>query len=60
MSIDRQHVSEATHFLRELEQKPEFNRSPAKQAEVAKYEKLNELRDKVQPARPDSNIWGGF
>ena len=60
MSIDRQYVSDATNFLRELEQKPEFNRSSAKQAEVSKYEKLNELRDKVQTAKPDSKIWGGF
>lgn len=58
--IDRAYVSDSTRFLQELEQKPENNQSPARQAEEAKYQRVNKLRDEAQPAAEPATIWSGF
>ncbi len=58
--IDRAYVSDSTRFLQELEQKPENNQSPARQAEEAKYQRINTLRDEAQAAPETGKIWSGF
>lgn len=58
--IDRAYVSDTTRFLQELEQKPENNQSSARQAEEAKYKRVNSLRDKAQAAPDAGKIWSGF
>ncbi len=58
--IDRAYVSDSTRFLQELEQKPDNNQSPARQAEEAKYQRINSLRDDAKQAPADSKIWSGF
>lgn len=57
--INRSYVSEATQFLQEIDQKPDAW-SSSREAEVKKYERINELRDQVQPEKPASKIWSGF
>lgn len=58
--IDRAYVSDSTRFLRELEQKADNNQSPARQAEEAKYQRINRLRDDAKQESADSKIWSGF
>lgn len=58
--IDRAYVSDSTRFLQELEQKPENNQSPARQAEEAKYARVNKLRDNAQAAPEKGKLWSGF
>lgn len=57
--LNRAYVSEATKFLQDFDQKSEAW-SPAREAEVKKYDRINDLRDKVQPEKPASKIWSGF
>ena len=57
--LNRSYISDATLFLQEFDQKPEAW-SPAREAEVKKYNRINDLRDKVQTEKPASKIWSGF
>lgn len=57
--INRSYVSEASLFLQEIDQKAEAW-SPSREAEVKKYDRINELRDQVQPEKPASKLWSGF
>ena len=54
------YASDATKFLRELEADTAKNDSPARAAEIAKYDRVNRLRDQEQAAEAPSKIWGGF
>jgi hypothetical protein len=58
--IDRAYVSDSTRFLQELEKKPANNQSPARQAEEAKYQRINKLRDEAQTTPETGKIWSGF
>lgn len=57
--LDRAYVSDATRFLQDVDSKPE-SWSPSREAEVKKYDRINELRDNKQPEKPASKIWSGF
>jgi hypothetical protein len=57
---NREFVSDATNFLRDLETKAENNQSAARQAEEAKYNRVIKLRDEVQMAQNHSKLWQGF
>ena len=57
--LNRAFVSEATRFLQDFDAKPEAW-SPAREAEVKKYDRINELRDEAQAEKPASKIWAGF
>ena len=52
--------SDTTLFLRTLENQAVNNQSPARAAEQVKYERINKLRDVVQPATGADKIWKGF
>lgn len=54
------YTSDATKFLRELEADSTKNDSAARTAEVAKYDRVNRLRDQEQAVEAPSKIWGGF
>lgn len=52
------YISPAGKFLNELETKPGAS-SPAREAEEAKYQVIDSLRDDVKQESP-SKIWKGF
>ncbi len=52
------YISPAGQFLNELETKPGAS-SESREAEEAKYQVIDSLRDEVQQEKP-SKIWKGF